>query len=72
MVRDKKVIMTLINTQCYISSINNRTLQRICALNHVPLNKSTLRGYNNYYIEFTDLPKFISVFTRKEYSVEFI
>lgn len=72
MLRDKKVVMKLINNQCYISLINNRTLQRICALNHIPLSKSTLRGYNNYYIEYTDLKQFIEVFTRKEYSVEFI
>ena len=72
MMREKKVMMTLVNNQCYISSINNRTLQHICALYHVPLNKSTLRGHNNYYIDFTDLQKFITVFTGKEYSVEFI
>lgn len=72
MLREKKVIMRMINNQCYISCINNRTLQRMCALNHVPLSKSTLRGINNYYIEFNDLPKFITVFTGKEYSVEFI
>lgn len=72
MTRDKKVIMKLINNQCYISLINGRALQRICALNHIPLTKSSLRGYNNYYIEYTDLKQFIEVFTRKEYSVEFI
>ena len=72
MTRDKKIVMKLINNQCYISFINNRTLQRICALNYIPLSKSTLRGYNNYYIEYTDLKQFIEVFTRKEYSVEFI
>lgn len=72
MMREKKVVMRLINNQCYISLINNRTLQRICALNNLHLVKSDTRGLNSYYVNVEDLPKFITVFTGKEYSVEFI
>lgn len=53
--------------------INNRTLKRICALDEVPIQKSELRGMSNTYYFTTDvLENFITTFTERGYSVEFI
>ena len=73
MTREKKVVVRIIDVKCFISLINNRTLKRICALESFELQKAELRGmYNTYYFETDKLADFISIFTERSYSVEFI
>lgn len=73
MSREKKVVVRIIGIKCFISMINNRTLKRICALDSVKIQKSELRGMSNTYYFTTDvLESFITAFTERGYSVEFI
>ncbi len=72
MIRDKTVHINIIGGMNMITSINYRTLKRICTLEHIPLIDPKLRGYNYLCISDDDLKKFITTFTSKGYEVTFV
>lgn len=62
----------MINNECYISYLSNRTVKMICKSNNIPITEQNKTGHKTLKVDVDDLPEFISAMTRKEYVVEFI
>lgn len=72
MIRDKSVHINVIAGMYMITSINYRTLKRICSLEGIHLCDPQIRGYNYLAIDPCNLELFITTFTSKGYEVIFL
>ena len=62
MIRDKSIHINVIGGMYMITSINYRTLKRICALENIHLIDPQIRGYNYLAIDPCCLENFITTF----------
>ena len=72
MIRNKSVRINIIGGMYMITSINYRTLKRICALENIHLIDPQIRGYNYLAIDPCTLELFITTFVQKGYEVIFL
>ena len=72
MIRDKSIHINIIGGMYMITSINYRTLKRICALENIHLIDPHIRGYNYLAIDPCTLELFITTFVQKGYEVVFL
>jgi hypothetical protein len=70
--RDKAIHINIIGGMYMITSINYRTLKRICALENIHLIDPHIRGYNYLAIDPCTLEHFITTFVQKGYEVIFL
>lgn len=72
MIKNKSIHINIIAGMYMITSINYRTLKRICALENIHLIDPQIRGYNYLAIDSCNLEHFITTFTSKGYEVIFL